>query len=447
MSEQPLSAQDTSAENPVTANAEIKMPGAAGANTKGPLPRAADVALEDILPVNPRLFSEHRWHEYFARLREEDPIHFNETEAAGRFWSLTRYEDIKKVDTDWKNFSSANGITLGFPVGAELPEGMLNITTFIAMDPPVHDAQRKAVAGSVAPTNLGKMEALIRQRTCDVLDALPEGETFDWVETVSIELTTMMLATLFDFPFEDRRKLTRWSDVTFAIPQPGGIIETVEQRREELLECLQYFQRLKEQRMQNPGHDLVSMMAHGEDTKDLSPMEYLGNLLLLIVGGNDTTRNTMSGSVYALNKFPDQFTKLAANPALIPSMVAEVIRWQTPLAYMRRTANQDLELGGKQIKKHDQVLMWYASGNRDDRVFDNPDVLDIERSNARQHLSFGFGVHRCMGNRLAELQLRILWEELLQRFDKIEVQDEPQRTFSSFVNGYTHLPVKVSRKA
>jgi cytochrome P450 len=291
------------------------------------------------------------------------------------------------------------------------------------------------------------MEALIRERTCTVLDALPVGETFDWVETVSIELTTMMLATLFDFPFEDRRKLTRWSDITFAIPQPGGIIESAQQRRDELLECLEYFQRLKAERLENPGHDLVSMMAHGKDTKDLSPMEYLGNLLLLIVGGNDTTRNTMSGSVYALNQFPDEFTKLKANPDLIPQMVAEVIRWQTPLAYMRRTANHDIEIGGKQIKKNDQILMWYASGNRDDAVFEDPDRLDIQRPNARQHLSFGFGIHRCMGNRLAELQLRILWEELLQRFDTIEVQAEPERTFSSFVNGYTQMPVIVTRRS
>lgn len=443
MSEQPVSTEESTNQ----ASTQRRMPSAEGAEQKGPLPAAADLAIEDIMMVNPRLFSEHRWAEYFARLRAEDPVHFNETDLAGRFWSLTRYADIKKVDTDWKNFSSAHGITLGFPVGAELPEGMLNITTFIAMDPPVHDAQRKTVAGSVAPTNLGKMECLIRERACKVLDDLPEGETFDWVETVSIELTTMMLATLFDFPFEDRRKLTRWSDITFAIPQPGGLIETNEQRREELLECLQYFQRLKDERTKNPGHDLVSMMAHGADTKDLSPMEYLGNLLLLIVGGNDTTRNTMSGSVYALNKFPDQFAKLAANPALIPQMVAEVIRWQTPLSYMRRTANHDTEVGGKQIKKGDQMLMWYISGNRDEAVFADADRLDIERPNARQHLSFGFGVHRCMGNRLAELQLRILWEELLQRFEKIEVQAEPDRTFSSFVNGYTRLPVKVTRKA
>ena len=438
---------DISVEKPNDTALEPRTPLATGSEQSGPLPAASDVALEDILPINARLFSEHRWHEYFARLRAEDPVHFNETDIAGRFWSLTRYEDIKKVDTDWKNFSSAHGIVLGFPVGAELPEGMLNMSTFIAMDPPTHDVQRKTVAGSVSPTNLGNMEALIRERTCTVLDALPVGETFDWVETVSIELTTMMLATLFDFPFEDRRKLTRWSDITFAIPQPGGIIESAQQRRDELLECLEYFQRLKAERLENPGHDLVSMMAHGKDTKDLSPMEYLGNLLLLIVGGNDTTRNTMSGSVYALNQFPDEFTKLKANPDLIPQMVAEVIRWQTPLAYMRRTANHDIEIGGKQIKKNDQILMWYASGNRDGAVFKDPDRLDIQRPNARQHLSFGFGIHRCMGNRLAELQLRILWEELLQRFDTIEVQAEPERTFSSFVNGYTQMPVIVIRRS
>ena len=422
------------------------MPGAAGANEKGPVPSPYDIPLEDILPISPRIFTENKWREYFQRLREEDPVHFNQTDMAGRFWSLTRYEDIKRVDTDWQNFSSAKGITLGFPVDAELPEGMLNISTFIAMDPPVHDVQRKTVTGAVAPANLALLEPLIRERTCSVLDSLPENETFNWVEDVSIELTTMMLATLFDFPFEERRKLTRWSDITFAVPQPGGLIESVEQRRDELLECLEYFTRLKQERINNPGHDLVSMLAHGEDTRDMPPFEFLGNLLLLIVGGNDTTRNSMSGSVYSLNKYPEQFAKLKADPDLIPKMVAEVIRWQTPLAYMRRTANEDCEIGGKQIKKNDQILMWYVSGNRDESVFEDADRLDIERPNARQHLSFGFGIHRCMGNRLAELQLRILWEEILARFEDIEVQAEPTYTFSSFVKGYTHLPVKVKRK-
>lgn len=425
---------------------EQPRPGAEGAEQRGPIPSAYDIPIEDILPVNPRLWSEHRWQEYFERLRAEDPVHFNETELAGRFWSLTKYADIKKVDSDWRNFSSANGITLGIPVDAELPEGALNISTFIAQDPPIHDVQRKTVTSSVAPPNLAAMESLIRERTCKVLDSLPEDETFDWVDTVSIELTTMMLATLFDFPFEDRRKLTRWSDVTFAIPQPGGLIESEDDRRRELLECLEYFSGLWQERLKNPGTDLVSMLAHGEDTKDLTPMNYLGNLLLLIVGGNDTTRNSMTGSIYALNKFPEQYDKLVAKPELIPKMVAELIRWQTPLAYMRRTANNDCEIGEKQIKKGDQILMWYASGNRDPEMFDHADELDIERPNSRNHLSFGFGIHRCMGNRLAELQLRILWEEILARFEKIEIQEEPERTFSSFVNGYTRLTVKVRRK-
>jgi cytochrome P450 len=422
------------------------MPGYELAEQKGPVAPAEEVPLEEIVPVMPALFSQDRWQEYFARLRKEDPVHFNEVPSTGRFWSLSRYDEIKAVDTDWENFSSANGITLGMPVDAEMPEGMLNISMFIAQDPPVHDVQRKTVAGVAAPGNLAKMEPLIRERTAKVLDSLPEGEVFDWVDTVSIELTTMMLATLFDFPFEERRKLTRWSDVATAVPQPGGIIETADQRRDELLGCLEYFSRLWQERKENPGDDLVSMLAHGEDTKDMQPMEFLGNLILLIVGGNDTTRNTMSGSVYALNKFPEQYDKLIANPELIPNMVAEVIRWQTPLAYMRRTANNDCEIGGKQIRKGDQLLMWYVSGNRDESVFENADELNIERKNARQHLSFGFGIHRCMGNRLAELQLRVLWEEILKRFEKIEIQDEPERTFSAFVKGYTHLPVKVTRK-
>lgn len=416
-----------------------------GANTPDPY----NMPIADINPLNAHLFCDNRWQEVFERLRKEDPVHFNEIETAGRYWSLTKYQDIKAVDADWQRFSSSHGITLGFPPDSGAPVGFVDGSKppFISQDPPQHDDQRKTVTGVVAPNNLAKMESLIRERTGNVLDALPEDETFDWVESVSVELTTLMLATLFDFPLEDRAKLTRWSDITFAIPEPGGIVESQEQKRDEFIECIAYFGKLWEERRKNPGDDLVSMLAHGPATKDMEPIEHLGNLLLLIVGGNDTTRNSMSGGVYALNKFPAQYDKLIAKPELIPKMVAEMIRWQTPLSYMRRTANVDCDVGGKQIKAGDQVLMWYVSGNRDEEVFDNADELDIERPNSRQHLSFGFGIHRCMGNRLAELQLRILWEEILERFEKIEVQDEPTRTFSSFVKGYTHLPVKVRRKA
>ena len=414
-------------------------------------PRAYDVPVEELNPLNAHLFEENRWQEVFERLREEDPVHFNEIETAGRYWSLTKYKDIKAVDADWQRFSSAHGITLGFRLDRDMEEGqgifMNTQPPFISQDPPGHDDQRKTVTGIVAPSSLATLEPLIRERTCKVLDSLPEGEVFDWVDTVSIELTTLMLATLFDFPLEDRRKLTRWSDVVFAIPEPGGIVETQDQKRDEFIECITYFGRLWEERKTKPGNDLVSMLVHGEATRDMQPHEHLGNLLLLIVGGNDTTRNTMSGSVYALNKFPAEYDKLIANPALIPQMVAEVIRWQTPLSYMRRTANEDVEVGGKTIKAGDQVLMWYTSGNRDEEVFENANDLIIDRPNSRQHLSFGFGIHRCMGNRLAELQLRILWEEILTRFEKIEVVEEPSRTFSSFVKGYTKLMVKVTRKA
>ncbi|MFT4988073.1 MAG: cytochrome P450 [Acidimicrobiales bacterium] len=410
----------------------------------GNVPAAADLAIEDINPLNAHLFRENRWHDHFARLRAEDPVHFNELETAGRYWSLTKYDDVRAVDGDWKTFSSAPGITLG-PKIDDTDDGPA-LTSFISMDPPGQTEQRNTVRSVAAPKNLRNLEPLIRERTAQILDSLPEGETFDWVDTVSVELTTMMLATLFDFPWEDRSKLTYWSDLVFAIPQPGGLVETMEQKRDEMMECVRYFEMLWEDRRKNPGDDLVTMLVHGDATKDMPTAAHLGNLLLLIVGGNDTTRNTMSGSVYGMNKFSDQYDKLIADPALIASMVPEIIRWQTPLSYMRRTANFDTEIGGKQIRKNDQMLMWYVSANRDEDVFTNANVIDIERANADRHLSFGYGVHFCMGSRMAELQLRILWEEILQRFERVETQGEPERVFSSFVKGYSSLPVQVTRK-
>ncbi len=405
---------------------------------------ASELSIDEINPLNPHLMRDNRYHDYFARLRAEDPVHFNELETSGRYWSITKYDDVRAVDGDWKNFSSSKGISLGPPVGT-IPENN-RLMSFIAMDPPDQTQQRNTVRSVAAPKNLRNIEPLIRERTGAVLDALPEGETFDWVETVSIELTTQMLATLFDFPFEDRALLTRWSDVVFAIPEPGGVVESMEEKRDEMINCVTYFERLWEERRENPGDDLVSMLVHGEATRDHPTLAHLGNLLLLIVGGNDTTRNTMTGSVYGMNKFPEQYAKLKADPELIPKMVPEIIRWQTPLPYMRRTVNDDLEFGGKHMKKDDQVLMWYVSANRDEAMFENADAIDIDRHNADRHLSFGYGIHFCMGSRLAEMQLRVLWEEILNRFENVETQDEPERVFSSFVKGYTHLPVQVTRK-
>ena len=439
---------ETKAEDRAFFDANIRTPEMEMAEIGADVPSANELTIDQINPHNPYLFLEDRWQDHFARLRAEDPVHLNELETSGRYWSVTKYEDVRAVDGDWETYSSAKGITLGIKEIAmsEETESQVGIQTFIAMDPPDHTAQRKTVRSVSAPSNLRNIEPMIRERTAELLDSLPEGESFDWVDTVSIELTTLMLATLFDFPMEDRRKLTRWSDIVFAIPGPGGVVETQQQKIDELLECVDYFDGLFKLRRENPGFDLVSMLANGEATKDIPMVEQLGNLLLLIVGGNDTTRNTMTGSVYGLNKFPDQYDKLLANPDLISNFVPEVIRWQTPLSYMRRTANHDTDLGGKQIKKHDQILMWYLSANQDEDVFENAHVLDIERHNADRQLSFGYGIHFCMGSRVAELQLRVLWEEILQRFKRIEIQDEPERVFSSFVHGYSKLPVTVTRK-
>ena len=405
------------------------------------------VPIEEINVIDGRLFQQDLHWEHFKRLREEDPVHLNEFPETGRYWSLTKFEDIMFVDKNHDLFSSGHGIALGPRVDAEPNPADLNLSMFIAMDPPKHDLQRATVSGVVAPPNLAKMESTIRERAGKILDDLPVGETFNWVDRVSIELTTQMLATLFDFPFEDRRKLTRWSDVATAAPGTG-VVENEDQRRAELLECLAYFTELWNERakMETPGSDLISMLAHGEDTKDMQPFEFLGNLILLIVGGNDTTRNSMSGGVLALNENPSEYDKLKNDLSLIPNMVSEIIRWQTPLPYMRRTANEDFELRGKQIKKNDQLLMWYVSGNRDEEVIERADEFLIDRKAARHHLSFGFGIHRCMGNRLAEMQLRIIWEEIMKRFDKVEVVGEPVRLRSSFVRGITDLPVRVHLK-
>ena len=400
--------------------------------------------LEEIDVADPVLFQTNSMWPYFERLRKEAPVHYcAKNEEVGPYWSVTRYKDIMAVDTNHQVFSSEGGITL------RNQDEDFKLPMFIAMDPPKHDDQRKVVSPIVAPANLAKLEDTIRMRAGKILDELPENEPFNWVDRVSLELTTQMLATLFDFPFEERRKLTRWSDVATASTD-SGIIDSEEQRRAELLECADYFLGLWNERvnLREPGNDLISMLAHGEATRNMDKMEYLGNLILLIVGGNDTTRNSISGGLYALNQFPDQYTKLQANPAVIPNMIAEIIRWQTPLAHMRRTATQDAEIGGKTIRKGEKVAMWYVSGNRDDTVIENPNALVIDRARARQHLSFGFGIHRCVGNRLAEMQLRIVWEEILKRWpdQKIEVLEEPRRVYSSFVKGYEELNVVVPKR-
>jgi cytochrome P450 len=390
------------------------------------------------------LFAEHRWQEPFAWLRENAPVHYCPQSKHGSYWSVSTYQQIVDIEANPDVFSSSHKHGVTSITIAERPPGK-GFPNFIRMDAPEHGEQRKVVSPAFAPSEMTRLSVDIRRRAADLLDALPMGEAFDWVDRVSIELTTQMLAVLFDFPWEDRRLLPFWSDVAGNI-EAFNAPEAQTQRLQHLSEMGAYFQRLWDERVNgDPAPDLLTRMIRSDVTGNMSMQEFIGALTLLIIGGNDTTRNTMSAAIYALNKFPQQREMLEADASLIDNAVTEVIRWQTPLAHMRRNATTDIELCGQKIKAGDKVVLWYVSANRDESVFANADALDITRENARRHLAFGYGVHRCVGARLAELQVRILLEEMAARRLRVDVLEEPVRVAQSFVNGYEKMTVRASR--
>jgi cytochrome P450 len=391
------------------------------------------------------LYTEHRWHEPFRTLRETAPVYWCANSKFGPYWSVSSYKAIQHVEALPEIYSSdweVGGITIADPLDGSIG---IQLPMFIAMDRPKHTEQRRTVAPAFTPSEMQRMADDIRRRTGELLDSLPYGEKFDWVDKVSIELTTGMLALLFDFPWEDRRKLTFWSDWAGDI-ELAQDASRLQERLGHLFEMGAYFKRLWDERVdKEPTPDLISMMIHSEAMKDMGEMEFMGNLVLLIVGGNDTTRNTMSGIAYSLDKFPDQRALLENDPSIIPGAASEFIRWQTPLAHMRRTATQDTELEGQKIKKGDKIVMWYISGNRDESVFPDADKLILKRENARRHLAFGYGIHRCVGARLAEMQVAILLEEMAKRRMRVNVVGEPVRVAQSFVNGYRSMQVELSK--
>lgn len=398
------------------------------------------------------IYFEDKWQPVFAEMRKAGQLHYIPESPFGPYWAVVGHKAIQHIEALPETFSSSweyGGITiLERPDDEQLAEMGVErreLPMFIAMDRPQHTGQRRTVAPKFTPSAIADMEAEIRQRTGELLDKLPRGEVFDWVDTVSIELTTGMLAILFGFPWEDRRLLTFWSDWS-GDTELATVRELDEMRWGILQEMAAYFQSLWIERTMDkgPGNDLISMMIHSPAMNQMSPEEFMGNLVLLIVGGNDTTRNTMSGIIHALDKFPDQRKLYEENPDLIPNAVQEILRMQVPLAHMRRTCTEDTEVFGQTIKKGDKVVLWYISANRDEEVFENPDKLDITRENARRHLAFGYGIHRCVGARLAELQLRVLLEEMHKRRMRVHVAGDVERVRANFVHGFRKLEVEIT---
>jgi len=409
------------------------------------LAKEADARMVDPLDVSrPELYRDDVWQAPFRELRAKSPVHYVEHSDFGPYWSVSSYKPIVQAESLPDLYSSqAGGITLADFI--ENSASDVRMPMFIAMDRPKHTGQRRTVAPAFTPSEMVRMSDNIRTRTAEILDSLEWNKEFDWVDTVAIELTTQMLAILFDFPWEDRRKLTFWSDWAGDIE----LVKTEELRLERLkhmYECGGYFQNLWNQKLgKPPTPDLISMMMHSDAMAEMDQMEFLGNLILLIVGGNDTTRNTMSALAYGLDLFPDQRSKLEGDPSLIHNSVQEIIRWQTPLAHMRRTATQDSELEGQKIRAGDKLALWYISANRDETIFEDPDSIIVDRPNARRHLAFGHGIHRCVGARLAELQIATLLEEMAKRRMRINVVGEPERVAACFVHGYRKLPVEITK--
>ena len=405
--------------------------------TLAPAPRP-DVDAFDV--TRPELYRDDAWHEPFRAIRAAGGIRRTEGSAFGDYWSVASYRAIVEVESLPDLYSSAAGIVV-----ADFQPDDVRLPMFIAMDRPRHTGQRRTVAPAFAPGAMARMKDDIARRTGDLLDTLPVGERFDWVDAVSIELTTQMLAILFDFPWDQRRKLTFWSDWAGDIEAVRDPVRKAE-RLTHLYECAAAFTTLWNDRLgAAPTPDLISMMIHSDAMREMDAQAFLGNLILLIVGGNDTTRNAMSAYAHGLDRFPNERAKLERDPSLTANAVQEIIRWQTPLSHMRRTATRDTMLEGHRIREGDKLALWYVSANRDEAVFEHPDAIRVDRANARRHLSFGHGIHRCVGARLAELQLSVLIDAMRERRLRVHQAGEVERVPACFVHGYRRLPVMLER--
>lgn len=401
-----------------------------------------DVPLEDLDPSRVERFEAGTHGPVFARLRREQPVHFCANSRYGPFWSVTRLDDIVAVETDSATWSSAGNIIIGdVPADFAAP-------AFATSDPPVHSRERRAVAPAASHRRMSELEGRVRASIDAILDALPEEEPFDWATLVAARLTSEMITLLFDWPAEERDLLPYWCEVMTTTPCPGAIVETREQRMAELVI---YRERLvKEWRMRacrSPAPDIISCLAHSPATASMAEdVERLVGTVSMIAGANEAARAALVGGVLAFHRHPEEWRKLRADPSLAAATAAEIVRWQSPILHMRRTARRDTELGGLLVPRGSRVVMWYCSANRDEAYFADGDAFRIERPNLRRHAGYGFGIHRCFGSHVAELELRLLWQAICERYDRIEVITPPVLRASNFASGYPRLIVRARRR-
>jgi cholest-4-en-3-one 26-monooxygenase len=397
------------------------------------------VQLSDVNLLDPDVFREGRHHEMFQVLRREDPVHFHDEPGDQGFWCITRHADLITVNRDYEVFSSAEQ---GISIPDISPEGSMVREMMLYMDPPRHTRYRLLVNKGFTPRMIGLLETGLRTKATMIVDNLIERGQCDFVTDLAAELPLQAIAELMGVPQEDRHKLFDWSNRMVGIDDPEYEGDR-ESGTEAAAELYMYANSLAAEKRQNPLDDIVSRLLGAEiDGDKLSETEFDMFFMLLAVAGNETTRNATAHGMKALMDNPDQFEKLRTNPDLLESAVEEIVRWATPVLHFRRTAMSDYELGGKQIKKGDKVVMWHISANRDETVFDEPFTFDIER-NPNEHIGFGGGgPHFCLGANLARMELRIIFEEIVSRMPDMEPAGDVEYLRSNFIGGIKHLPVR-----
>jgi cytochrome P450 len=383
-------------------------------------------------------------HEWFELLRREDPVHWNEEPDGRGFWAVTRYEDIRAVHRHWETYSSELG---GTSLEDLEPDQVEARKSMIDMDPPRHDELRGMIARRFTPRAVKVHEEQVRKVTNEVLDlALPKGE-FDFVEEVSSEIPMLVFAEIMGIPVDQRREIIEIGDRLLGSQDPEYAVPPDDAHRHlpfsspAALEMFEFGRRMAAERRKEPRNDIITQLAH----EPLNQREYDVYFVLLATAGNETTRHTITHGLLALLEHPEEMERLRENPDLSLKAAEEMLRWATPVHHFRRTAGEDTELGGKQIREGDKVTTWFVSGNRDEEAFEDPYRFDVGRE-PNKHLAFGpGGIHLCMGAHLARMEVRIVFEELLRRSVSIELLGPPERLRSNFFNGIKRLPVRVNQ--